>query len=75
MPAELGEEENALKDTAVLISSRKAAELLGIDRATWKGITHAEGLEAVRTGKSLLWRRAEVERIAGQPLRETADAQ
>jgi hypothetical protein len=65
MAPELGEEENALKDMALLISARRASQLLGIDRATFQGVAIANNLTAVPTGKSTLWRRLEIEALVG----------
>jgi predicted DNA-binding transcriptional regulator AlpA len=70
MATELAERENALKDTALLISGRQAARLLGIDRATFQGVATANNLQPVSTGKSTLWRRLEIEALVG--LRESA---
>jgi hypothetical protein len=62
---EFGDKENALKDTtALLISTKAASRLLGIDPVTFKGVAEHNGLTPVPTGKTTLWPRLQVERLA-----------
>jgi hypothetical protein len=64
------EEGPIVVNTPLLISGRAAARLLGIDTKTFQGVVKANSLQTVSTGKRQMFRRPEIERLAG--IRETA---
>jgi hypothetical protein len=49
----------------LLITGSAASRLLGIDRNTFRRLAQAEGLSTVSTGRSKMFKRMEVERLAG----------
>jgi len=64
-----GAEQGAIvENQPLLISARAASRWLGVDNKTFAGIAAAQRLTPVSTGRTWLWRRAEVERLAGLPV-------
>lgn len=49
-----------------LLSGRRAAQMLGIDIATFRGIVETNGLTAVSSGKRVFWKLSEIQRL-GDP--------
>jgi hypothetical protein len=71
MTTKLGELEAIVdKTTPLLISSRAASRLLGVDPKTFNAITENNDLQGVSTGRTTLWPRLAIERLAA--LKESA---
>ena len=49
----------------LLLTTKGAAELLGIHRLSFPALARTEGLTAVSTGRRRYWKRAEVLHLAG----------
>jgi hypothetical protein len=65
-----GVQEALVEREPLLLSSRAAARLLGVDIRTFQGVAQAMNLTVVSTGRTRLWRRLEIERLAA--IRESA---
>jgi hypothetical protein len=64
---QFGEMETTLDTKPPLLSTRAGSRLLGVNVRTFTGIMQANGVQAVPTGRTNLWRRADLERLAGLP--------